>query len=58
MSDKEYTPKLTWNRCIICGEYFCFDEVVGGKVKKGGTWCAHKACWEKEQAELAKEAKK
>ena len=54
----EYTPKLTWNRCIICGEYLCFDEIVGGKVKRGGTRGAHKACWEREQAEFAKEAKR
>lgn len=53
----EYKPKPTWNRCIICGEYLAFDEIVGGKVKKGGTRCAHKACWEREQAEFAKEAK-
>lgn len=58
MSGNEYTPKLTWNRCIICGEYLCFDEIVGGKVKRGGTRGAHKACWEREQAEFAKEAKR
>lgn len=53
----EYKPKPTWQRCIICGEPLS-GEVVGGKVEKGGTRCAHKDCWECEQAEFAKEAKR
>lgn len=63
MNDNEYKPKLTkWNHCIICGEQIyeaeiARGEVVGGKMKRGGTRCAHKACWECEQADLAKEAK-
>jgi hypothetical protein len=60
MNDNEYKPKLTkWNRRIICGEHIeDGQEVVSGKMKRGGTRCAHKACWECEQADLAKEAKK
>lgn len=51
----EYKPKPD-ERCIICGEYvYSGEELVGGKVKRGGTRCAHKACWEAEQAENAKE---
>lgn len=56
----EYKPKPTWRwkRCIICDEPIeDGQEVVGGKMKRGGTRCAHKACWECEQATLAKEAK-
>jgi hypothetical protein len=52
----EYIPKPTWKRCIICGEKVTEDdELVGGKMKRGGTRCAHKKCWEQEQAELRKD---
>ena len=55
MSD--YKPK-PYERCIICGEYVNKgEELVGGKVKRGGTRCAHKACWDAEQAENARRAK-
>lgn len=59
----EYTPKPTWAFCIICGERIYMGqiargEVVGGKVKRGGTRCAHRSCWEAEQAENAKGAQK
>lgn len=55
----EYKPKSNrWKRCFICGERLNDADVVGGKMKRGGTRCAHKACWEREQAELAKEAKR
>ena len=50
----DYTVKPTkWRLCIICGERISDGQtIVGGKVKRGGTRCAHKACWDKEQAEL------
>lgn len=51
---RTYDPKPTWKFCIICGEFISGEgELIGGKVKHGGTRCAHKSCWEKEQAELA-----
>ena len=54
----EYKPRPTWKRCIICGEYLSGEgELVGGKVKRGGTRCAHKSCWDREQAENARRAK-
>jgi hypothetical protein len=54
---EKYKPK-PYERCIICGEYVSIhQELVGGKVKSGGTRCAHKACWEQEQAENARRAK-
>lgn len=56
---EEYVAKPTrWKHCIICGERLNDADVVGGKMKRGGTRCAHKACWEKEQAELAEETKR
>lgn len=60
MNDNEYKPKLTkWKHCIICYEPIeDGQEVVGGKMKRGGTRCAHKACWDREQAEFAEEAKR
>lgn len=56
---EEYKVKPTrFKRCIICGEKVTADpELVGGKMKRGGTRCAHKACWDKEQAENARRAK-
>lgn len=55
----EYKPKPTWRYCIICGDPIAEGgEIVGGRVKKGGTRCAHKTCWDCEQAALAKEAKR
>ena len=59
MNNNDYSPKPTrWKHCIICGETLeDGQEILGGKMKRGGTRCAHKACWEREQAELAKEAR-
>jgi hypothetical protein len=57
----EYKPKPTWRwkNCIICGETIeDGQEIVGGKMKRGGTRCAHKTCWDCEQAALAKEMKR
>lgn len=56
---EEYKVKPTrFKRCIICGEYVSGEgELVGGKMKRGGTRCAHKSCWEAEQAELSKEVR-
>lgn len=57
---EEYVVKPTrWKHCIICGESL-YDgrEIIGGKMKRGGTRCAHKDCWDREQADLAKEAKR
>lgn len=54
----EYKAKPSWRRCTICGEWLgADDKIVGGKVKHGGTRCAHKACWDREQAELSKKVK-
>lgn len=54
----DYKVKPTWRRCIICGETIEDGRgIVGGKVKRGGTRCAHKECWEKEQAEYERRAK-
>ena len=47
----KYKPK-PFERCIICGEEVTADqELVGGRMKRRGSCCAHKACWEREQAE-------
>lgn len=49
-----YNVKPTkWKLCIICGERIADgQDLIGGQMKRGGTRCAHKACWEREQAEL------
>ena len=49
---EKYTPTPTNNYCFICGEPLYFEERVGGKVTHGGVRCAHKKCWDEEQAEL------
>ena len=42
--------------CEICGERIAGQAHHGGRVKHGGTRYVHKECWEREQAELAREA--
>lgn len=56
---EEYKVKPTrFKHCIICGErVYQGEDLVGGQMKRGGTRCAHKKCWDKEQAELARGAK-
>ena len=50
--NKDYTPKATWRRCVICGEKLENGQpLIGGKVKGGGTRCAHRSCYQREQAE-------
>jgi hypothetical protein len=55
----EYKVKpIRFKRCIICFEKVTEDdELVGGKMKRGGTRCAHRSCWEREQAENARRVK-
>ena len=51
--------RYRYKRCIICGERVTSDqELVGGQMKRGGTRCAHKDCWEKEQTENERNANK
>lgn len=50
MTEKELKP--TWRICVICGEKLEKGQpLVGGKVKGGGVRCAHRECYQKEQAE-------
>lgn len=53
---EEYKLKPTrYKHCIICGGKVTPEQdLVGGQMKRGGTRCAHKKCWEAEQAEMAK----
>ena len=52
----DYNIRPTWRRCIICDEPVTDGrELVGGQMRRGGTRCVHKACWEREQAERAGE---
>ena len=55
--DNERKVKPTrWKLCIICGERVADgQDLVGGQMRRGGIRCAHKSCWEKEQAERAEE---
>lgn len=56
MSEEYKVNPTSFHYCIICGErVFTGEDLVGGKMKRGGTRCAHRSCWEAEQAELAKE---
>ena len=55
MSEAYELKPTRYKRCIICGGKVTPDqELVGGQMKRGGTRCAHKKCWDEEQTERAK----